>query len=208
MKTIFSFFVLFAAITFCGIGERLTDITGGSNQNGTTGQRPISDAEAETAEITPELQTIIDAGTEMSWDAQGIKFTLPTSWKKMNLLKESLLYSSPDNASLIASISVMADDFPADSSLVATYNSAIEQMKQGKYEKVRYLEIDGVKGVEWTEAMPELPDGPRRHQWIAFRRYQGQNQQLNIMLATKGTGFEKDRETFKSVMYSMSIPKG
>jgi acyl-CoA synthetase (AMP-forming)/AMP-acid ligase II len=34
--------------------------------------------------------------------------------------------------------------------------------------------IDGVKGVEWTEALKEN-DGTRRHQWIAFRRFQGQN---------------------------------
>ena len=81
-------------------------------------------------------------------------------------------------------------------------------MKQGKYETVRYLEIDGVKGVEWVEAPPEDKDGPRRHQWIGYRNYLGQNQMLNVMLSTKGTNFEKHKDNFPAIMYSMKIPKG
>ena len=117
-------------------------------------------------------------------------------------------YGSPDNAFLIATISNLPDTVPGDVSLKATYESSLELLKQGKYEKVRWLEIDGVKGVEWWETMPEDKGDPRRHQWIAFRNYQGQNQQLNIMLSTKGSNFEKHRDDFTAVMYSMKIPKG
>lgn len=67
--------------------------------------------------------------------------------------------------------------------------------------------IDDVKGVEWTETIPEDKSGPRRHQWIAFRNYLGQNQQLNMMLSTKGSNFEKHRDDFPAVMYSMKIAK-
>ncbi len=101
----------------------------------------------------------------------------------------------------------MPDDFPSDISLKATYDSALQQMKNGKYETVRYVEIDGIKGVEWFETMPEDKSGPRRHQWIAFRKYLGQNQQLNMMLSTKGTSFEKHRDDFPAIMYSMKIGK-
>ena len=121
--------------------------------------------------------------------------------------KESLNYGSPDNAFLIGSISVMANDFPSDISLKATYDSALQQLKNAKYETVRYVEIDGITGVEWTEAMPEQKDSPRRFQWIAFRNYQGQNQQLNIMLSTKGSNFDKHRDNFAAIMYSMKIAK-
>ena len=102
----------------------------------------------------------------------------------------------------------MSSSFPSEVSVNATYTSALEQLKQGKYETVRWLEIDGVKGVEWVEAMPEDKDGARRHQWIAFRQFQGQNQQLNIMVSTKGSNFDKQRDTFAAIMYSMKIPKG
>ncbi|MCV4698121.1 hypothetical protein OFB92_33925, partial [Escherichia coli] len=84
---------------------------------------------------------------------------LPRNWKNVGSSKESLNYASPDNAFLIAGISVMPDNFPSDASIKATYESALEQLKQGKYEKVRWLEIDGVKGVEWVEAMPEDKSG-------------------------------------------------
>ena len=62
--------------------------------------------------------------------------------------------------------------------------------------------------VALAEAMPEDKEGARRHQWIAFRNYQGQNQQLNIMVSTKGSNFDKQRDTFAAIMYSMKIPKG
>jgi hypothetical protein len=126
----------------------------------------------------------------------------------MEVRKESLNYGSPANGFLIASISVMPSNFPSDISIDATYTSALEQLKQGKYEKVRWLEIDGVRGVEWVEAMPEDKSGPRRHQWIAFRTYQGQNQQLNVMVSTNGSGFDKQRDTYAAIMYSMKIAKG
>jgi hypothetical protein len=126
----------------------------------------------------------------------------------MDVKKESLNYGSPSTGFLIGTISVMAASFPAEASIDATYDGALEQLKQGKYENVRWLEIDGVKGVEWVEAMPEEKSGPRRHQWIAFRNYQGQNQQLNIMVSTDGSKFDERRDTFAAILYSMKIAKG
>lgn len=209
MQSFLSFGLLLIVLSFCGIGDRLKSLQGGS-ESGPASNSPTTtgDGTAEKAKMSASQQAIADSGIEVKWDDQGIGWKLPSSWKKMSVMKESFNYGSPDNAFLIGSVSVMADSFPSDVSLKATYESALEQLKQGKYEKVRYLEIDGVKGVEWWESMPEDKDGPRRHQWIAFRRYQGQNQQLNIMLSTKGTNFEKHRDTFPAVMYSMTIPKG
>jgi len=125
----------------------------------------------------------------------------------MQVSKDSFNYGSPANGFLIASISVMPDSFPAEISINATYDAALEQLKQSNYEKVRWLEIDGVKGVEWSEALKEK-DGIRRHQWIAFRKYQGQNQQLNIIISTNGANFEKQKDAFAAIMYSMKIAKG
>ena len=80
-------------------------------------------------------------------------------------------------------------------------------MKNGKYEKVRYLEIDGIKGVEWVEAPPEGKDDPRRHQWIGYRSYLGQTQMLNVMTAVRADNFGKNADTFTAILYSMKIPK-
>lgn len=209
MRSVFAAGMLMFAMTFCGLGDRLKGLQGnsGSSSNSST-TSSSSSGDVDSATLTPSQQAIADAGVEVKWDDQGISWKLPSSWKKMSVMKESFNYGSPDNAFLIGTISVMSDSFPSESSLDATYTSALDMLKQGKYEKVRWLEIDGVKGVEWWEAMPETSDSPRRHQWIAFRRFQGQNQQLNIMLSTKGSNFDKHRDDFPAVMYSMRIPKG
>ena len=193
------------------IGDRLKGLTGdpssnsGSSSNATTAK---NDSKTEKPEMSGAQQSISDAATEVKWDDQGITWKLPKGWNKLEVRKESFNYGSPAVGFLIGSISVMPSSFPSDSSIEATYTSSLEQLKQGKYEKVRWLEIDGVKGVEWVEAMPEDKEGARRHQWIAFRNYQGQNQQLNIMVSTKGSNFDKQRDTFAAIMYSMKIPKG
>ncbi len=206
MKSLLTFGLIIFALTFCGLQDKLKEISTNNSNSASTGSS--SGSTAEKAKPTAAQQAIIDGGTETKWDDQGLSWKLPSGWPKMEVRKESLNYGSPANGFLIATISVMPASFPSESSLEATYTSGLEQLKQGKYEKVRWLEIDGVKGVEWTEGMPEDKDGARRHQWIAFRNYQGQNQQLNIMVSTKGSNFDKQRDTFAAIMYSMKIPKG
>jgi len=208
MKSILSLGLIILALTFCGLGDKLKGTGGGSNTSTSGPSKASSSSTVDKPKPTDAQQSIIDSGTETTWNEQGISWRLPAGWPKMEVHKESLNYGSPENGFLIASISVMSADFPSDTSLDATYTSALEQLKQGKYENVRWLEIDGVKGVEWVEAMPEDKDGARRHQWIGFRNYQGQNQQLNIMVSTKGSNFDKQRDTFAAIMYSMKIAKG
>src|SRR5687768_16125341 len=211
MNSILSLGLITVALTFCGLGDRLKQLSGDAGNAGTnssSSNASKSSSSIDKPQPTAAQQSIIDSGKETAWDAQGISWRLPAGWNKMSVLKESLNYGSPSTGFLIASISVMPDNFPSETSVEAYYTSALEQLKQGKYENVRWLEIDGVKGVEWVEAMPEIKDGARRHQWIAFRRYLGQNQQLNIMLSTDGNKFDKHRDAFAAIMYSMKIPKG
>ncbi len=204
---------LAVVLAFCGIGDRLKQMTGSSANsnsasNSGTGTKTATSSGAEKPSLTAAQQSIQDGATETKWDDQGISFKLPSGFAKMQVMKESFNYGSPSAGFLIGSISVMPSSFPAETSLDATYTQALDMLKQGKYESVRWLEIDGVKGVEWIEAMPEIKDGARRHQWIAFRNYQGQNQQLNIMVSTDGNKFEPKRDTFAAIMYSMKIAKG
>jgi hypothetical protein len=211
MKSILAFGILTFALTFCGIGDKLKNISGGGSSgssNSSSTKSTTGGSGAEKPTLTAEQQKIQDSAIETKWDEQGMSWKLPAGWPKMQVLKESFNYGAPANGFLIASISVMPANFPSDSSIDATYTQAMEMLKQGKYESARWLEIDGVKGVEWVEAMPEIKDGPRRHQWIAFRNYQGQNQQLNVMLSTDGNKFDKQRDTYAAIMYSMKIAKG
>jgi len=208
MKLILSLGILAFALSFCNMSERLKQMSGGTTSNSNS-SKPANSSDSggdvESAKLTPAQQAILDSGKDLTWDDQGISWKLPESWKKLEMRKESLNYGSPDNAFLIGTISIMSDDFPSDISLKATYESSMQQLKNGKYESARYLEIDGIKGVEFLEAVPEDKDGIRRYQWLAYRKYQGQNQLLNIMLSTTQTKWDKHKDEFPAIMYSMKI---
>jgi hypothetical protein len=203
------FLVLVAALAFCGIGDKLMsgESSPASNKPPASTQKG-NDADVDKAEMTSAQQAIADTATEVKWDQQNISWKMPAGFAKMQVMKESLTYGSPGSGFMSCSISVMPSDFPSESSIKATYDSSMEMLKQGKYEMARWLEIDGVKGVEWIESQPELPDGIRRHQWIGFRNYQGQNQQLNMNISTDGNKFGKQKDAFAAILYSMKIAKG
>lgn len=214
MKTILTLGLITFAMTFCGLSDKLKEIGGSTPSNTTTTSNSTSSnsstpssTSVEKAKPSAAQQTIIDGGTETKWDDQGISWKLPAGWKKMDVKKESFNYQSPDNAFLLVNISVMPDSFPMDVSMKAYYEQALQQLKNGKYESAKMVEIDGIQGVEFVEAMPEDKTGPRRHQWIAYRTYLGQKQMLNVMTSTKGTNFDKHTDDFTAILYSMKVVK-
>ena len=67
------------------------------------------------------------------------------------------------------------------------------------------VEIDGLKGVQFREANPEKGDDFRRLQWIAFRKYLGQLQQINVMLSTDGKDFDRHKDALYGILYSTKV---
>ncbi len=209
MKSLMAFGILFFALSFCGITDKIKEQVSETSNNsttrentGTTEKNSDGDDVVEKPELTDEQQKILDNGKEIKWDDQGINFTVPDGWSKMSVQKQMLNYGSPKTGFLISSVSIMQDDFPVEMSLKATHTQALQQLKNGRYENVRWLELGGIKGVEWVEAPSENKGNPRRHQWIGFRNYQGQNQQLNIILSTKSGEFDDKKDTFAAILYS------
>lgn len=211
MNSFFAAGGLVLALTFCGLGDRLKQMSGGSDtssaSNSSSTSSTSSSGSFEKPTLSSDQQAIQDAAQEIAWTDQGITWKLPAAWKKMDVKKETFNYSGPNNAALLVNISPMSPDFPVDSSITAYYDQAVQQMKNGKYERVRYLEIDGIKGVEWVEAPPEGNDDPRRHQWIGYRSYLGQTQMLNVMTAVRADNFSKFEDTFPAILYSMKATK-
>ncbi len=137
----------------------------------------------------------------MSW-------TVPPQWKQVTNESKELVWSSPggsEGANLIVGISPMDESFPADISIKAFYDQAKSRAKNGEVDEVKWLEIDGLKGVEFREANPEKPDGFRRLQWMAYRKYAGQLQLVNLMLSSNGKGFPKHQDAMYGIMYSTKI---
>lgn len=213
MKLFLSLGLLGFALSFCNLGDKLKSLSG-SNSNSNSNSQANNPAKTPEPPVVADKpifsevqQKIVDSSTEVKWDDRGISWRLPAGWKKTEMTRGSVQFSSPDGAFLIPMISILPGDFPSDMSLKGTHDSAMLSLHSDKFELVRYLEIDGIKGVESRETMPGDKSGPRRHQWIGFRKYQGQTQQLNIMLSTKGSNFDKHRDEFLAIMYSMKIEK-
>jgi hypothetical protein len=180
-----------------------TTTTGSSTSADTTG-----DQEIERPNPTAAQKAAIEGGEEVKWDQQGMSWTLPKGWIKDDATNNTFNYRSQgggDFGFLIVNISPMGADFPVDISLKAYYDQSVTRKKNGELEEVRWMELDGVKGVLFREAMPEDKEGPRRLQWIAYRKYAGQTQMVNLMLSTKGRSFEKDEDMFYGVLYSTKL---
>src|SRR2546423_857972 len=99
----------------------------------------------------------------------------------------------------------MSSDFPADASINAFYAGAEQRKSTGEVDDVRWLKLDGVKGVMFREAAPENSDSPQRLQWMGYRSYKGQLQLVNIMLASEGKYFARHEDAMYGILYSTKL---
>ncbi len=202
MKQILALLLIGFALSLCNLSERFKK--GGS----TSGPSATGGAAAEKAQPTAAQTAAIAGGQQAKWDRQGISWTVPPNWTEQENESKSFMWRSPgggDAASLIVSISPMNDTFPTDSAIQAAYDQAKDRAKNGEVDEVKWVEIDGLKGVQFREANPEHADAPRRLQWTAYRKYLGQVQGINLMLATQGKDFERHKDAMYGILYSMKV---
>jgi hypothetical protein len=207
MKQILILVILGLALSLCNLSGRLGGREGGgSAQPGT----PSGDSTevVEQANPTAAQTDAIAGGQDIKWDSQGMSWTVPQSWKEASNESKMLVWRSPggsDAANLIVNISPMDESFPTDVSIKAFYDGAKTRMKNGEVDEVKWVEIDGLKGVQFREANPEKPDDFRRLQWMAYRKYAGQVQLVNLMLSSNGRGFQKQQDAMYGVLYSTKL---
>jgi hypothetical protein len=70
---------------------------------------------------------------------------------------------------------------------------------------LRWLELDGLKGVQFRESNPEHADGIRRLQWLAYRKYNGQTQMVNLNLSSSGKDFPAHQDELYAILYSTKL---
>ena len=196
------------ALSLCNLSEKLHGRKSSSSGSSGSNSSSTSDANVEHAQPTAEQTAALAGGQQIKWDRQGMSWTVPPKWSEEENESKSFVWRSPgggDAATLNVNISPMSEDFPTDASINAEYDQQRTRAKNGEVDEVKWLEIDGVKGVQFREANPEHPDGIRRLQWIAFRKYLGQVQQLNVMLATDGKDFERHRNAMYGILFSTKV---
>lgn len=207
MKHIPVLLLLGFALSLCNLTNKLkSSNSGGPGKSASSSSGP--DVDAEQATPTAAQTAALAGGQTVKWDAQGMSWTVPPKWTQSTNESKMLMWRSPgswDAANLIVNISAMDESFPTDISIKAFYDGAKTRMKNGEVDELKWLEIDGLKGVEFREANPEKPDGIRRLQWMAYRKYAGQVQLVNLMLSSSGKGFPQHQDEMYGVMYGTKL---
>lgn len=193
-----------------GFALSLCNLMKSKNANAPSGSGASSSQSitAEKAVPTAAQTAALAGGQTIKWDQQGMSWTVPPKWTKITDERDSFAVHSPggfDAANLVVSVSTMMENFPSDASLKATYDGQKARLKNGELDEVRWLEIDGVKGVQFRESNPEKPDGFRRTQWITFRKYAGQVQQINIIISTDGKDYPRHQDAIYGVLFSTKL---
>lgn len=207
MKQIPLLVVLGLALSLCNLGNKLKN-AGKSGEPGKSASSSSDTGDVEHATPTAGQTEALAGGQTVQWDQQGMSWTVPPKWTQATNESKMLVWRSPgswDAANLIVSISPMDESFPTDVSIKAFYDGAKTRAKNGEVDELKWLEIDGLKGVEFRESNPEQPDGIRRLQWMAYRKYGGQVQLVNLMLSSSGKGFPKHQDAMYGIMYSSKI---
>ena len=203
MKKFLALFALLTVALACNLMNRKASNTNSSSSSGTS---TSTDGEpVEKPNPTAAQQAAIANGQPVTWDQQGITWTLPPNWKKMSATTDMAQFGSGTEAFLIGNISAMGSDFPTDISLNAFYSGAQTRKKNGEVDELKWLELDGVKGVQFRESKPEEKNGIRRLQWMTYRKYGGQTQLVNIILSGSGSNFDKHADELYGILYSMKI---
>jgi hypothetical protein len=204
-------------IIFLGLAFSLCNLTnklkpGGGNVNTPTTAPSSSSADhgdpVERPNPTAAQITALAGGQEVKWDQQGITFTVPPKWKEATNETKMLVWRSQgswDAASLIVNISLLAENFSTEMSLSGFYENARTRAKNGEVDEVKWLAIDGVRGLQFREANPEQPDDQRRLQWLGYRKYAGQMQLVNLMLAARGKDFARHQDAIYGILYSTKM---
>lgn len=209
MKHIPLFLVLGLVLSLCGLTNKLKkEVSSSGDSNKSSSTASDNDAPAERPVPTAGQVAAISGGQTVSWDQQGMSWTVPANWSKSSEESKELLWRSPggsDAANLIVSISPMDESFPTDISIRAFYDGAKTRAKNGEVDELKWVEIDGLKGVQFRESNPEKPDGIRRLQWLAYRKYAGQVQMVNLMLSSSGKGFPQHQDAMYGILYSIKI---
>jgi hypothetical protein len=204
MKKLFALFALVSVALACNmLGKKGTNSN--SSKSSSSGTSSVDGEPVEKANPTAAQSAAIANGQTVTWDQQGITWTLPANWTKNDVRSENLTYSGGD-AHMTSAISVMPQMTDlVDTSIKAMYEAAKTQQKVGKYDEVKWLELDGLRGVEFRESVQERPDDIRRLEWQAYRTYAGSTQLITLILSTDSGDFAKHQDELYGILYSTKV---
>jgi hypothetical protein len=143
------------------------------------------------------------------WAKYGMSFNVPAGWRKTDEDEEALSYVGPGNLKLSIHVAVYKPEYGGFSIEYETESFYEEHRKAGE-EDLRYLEIDGVKGVHYLrddqtwDARYQMYDA-KFIIWNAQRIYKGSRQIIMIRMSSPAGSFSKDRDTLYQILQSIKF---
>ena len=207
MKNVLALMALVLVVAACNLTNKLKTNSNSNSSSSSSSSNPtkIGDDPVERPAPTSAQMAAIANGQEAKWDQQGITWTLPASWKKQEVRNESLSYGG-NGAFLTVAISPLPQmENLVDTSLKAMFEGAKTNQKIGKNDEVRWLELDGVRGVGFRESKPEMADDIRRLEWQAYRKYAGSTQLVTVILSSNSANFPKHEDELYGILYSTKL---
>jgi hypothetical protein len=210
MKNLIPLGLLVLVVAACNLSSKLKsnkngESPGSSTSSSSNSSSSLGDDPVEKPNPTAAQTAAIAGGEEVKWDQQGITWTLPANWKKLSVSNEGLNYGG-NGAFLTVSISVLPQmENLVDVSLKAMHEGAKTNAKIGKNDEVKWLELDGVRGVQFRESKPEMADDIRRLEWQAYRNFAGSTQLVSIILSSNGGNFPKHEDELYGILYSTKL---
>src|ERR1051325_6525762 len=204
MKKLFGLFALISVVVdWKLVGKKSSNKT--SSSSSSSGAGSVDGEPVERPNPTAAQSAAIANGHPVTWDQQGITWTLPANWSKNDVRNESFTYSG-GGAHLTVAISVMPQMANlVDTSIKAMYEAAKTQKGIGKYDEVKWLELDGVRGGESRESIQEQPADIRRLEWQAYRTFAGSTQLITMILSTDSGEFAKHQDELYGILYSTKV---
>lgn len=204
MKHIPAIILMVLVVAGCNLSQRFKG-SNNSKSSSSSGTSTVDGEKVEKANPTAAQTAAIANGQAANWDQQGITWTLPANWKKQEVRNESFSYGG-DGAFLTVAISVMPQmQSLTDVSIKAMYEAAKTNQKIGKYDEVRWLELDGVRGVGFRESKQEMAGDIRRLEWQAYRTYAGNTQLVTMILSSDSGNFPKHQDELYGILYSTKL---
>ena len=205
MKKVLALFAMVFVVMACNLSSKLKSNNNSANSGSSESSSSSGGEAAEKPHPTAAQEAALANGQPASWDQQGITWTLPPGWKKISDTVDTITFGSGTNAFFSANISTMGPDFPTDISLRGFHQGAKVREKNGQVDELKWLELDGLKGVQFRESKPQMADDIRRLQWMTYRKYGGQVQLVNFILSSRGDNFDKHQDELYAIMYSTKL---
>jgi len=149
-------------------------------------------------------QTVLN-GQTIRWQKYGITFTVPPNWTKDTTLSDredrlgdhttdEQTWRGAKDQRFEMLVDTCETDFPAsiDEMLAADLKSSAGN---SAYQDVRYLEINGVKGLSWRQG------DDLNIRWLTYRHYKNKAQMIGITAA----GSQNDLDLLTKILMSTKI---